>query len=113
MSIWKITPNTDSVDIDQKCIGLSPRRSSIPSDVAEHIHRDRGLHIQIRHNGDRQAFTQANDLSRLIAAAPEMLAALKEALANLRGLDVPGEGYEAPVNALLRDVINKAEGKTP
>ncbi len=74
---WKIANNTDTVDIAQGCIGLDPFRGSIPRDVWDHIRTNRGLHIQIRHNKDAQTFSQANDLARLIAAAPEMFAFLE------------------------------------
>jgi len=75
---WKIVNNTDNVDVDAKCIGLSPRRDTIPQDVWDHIATNRGLHIQIKHNKDPQAFAQANELARLIAAAPELLESIKQ-----------------------------------
>lgn len=86
-STWKISNNTDSVDIASKCIGLDPRRNTIPRDVADHIHRNRGLHIQIRHNGDAQTFAQANDLAKLLRAAPSMLEALEKIDSMIRELE--------------------------
>lgn len=69
--------NTDTVDIDQKCVGLNVYLEGVPADIKDHIHKNRGLHIQVRHNRDPQTFTQACDVAKLIAAAPEMLQALK------------------------------------
>lgn len=100
---WTISNNTDTVDIDDKCIGLSPRRSTIPRDVAEHIHANRGLHIQIRHNGDAQAFAQANELARLIAAAPDLLEAIVTVVNKELGLS-----FDAL--CILKDAIRKARG---
>lgn len=96
-SNWKIMKNTDSVDIDQKCLGLSPRRDSIPQDVADYIHKNRGLHIQIRHNGDPQTFAQANDLLNLISAAPELLS-IAEAYRNLLKTMAHTDGEVATYN---------------
>jgi len=89
---WKLTPNTDSIDIEQKSLGISPRRSTIPRDVADYIHENRGLHIQIRHNGNKQAFQQAVELQKLICAAPELLEALSECVSSLAS-EIAGE-YE-------------------
>ena len=77
-SNWKIIKNTDSVDIRESCLGLSPKKSSIPQDVADHIHSNRGLHIQIRHNKDPQTYAQACDLASLISCASEMLDVLDD-----------------------------------
>lgn len=68
----RITKNTDSIDIEQQCLGLDATRDSFPKDIRNHIHRNRGLHIQIRHNKDAQAFAQAADFANLIAAAPDL-----------------------------------------
>lgn len=103
---WKILKNTDSVDVDSKCLGLSPRRESIPQDVWGHIASNRGLHIQVRHNKDPQAFAQAEELSSLIAAAPELLEALRLAKKLLdlqyRPVRGPGTAYDKIVNALKK-----------
>ncbi len=40
-----------------------------------------------------------------------MLDAIKEAYENLKGEDLPAEGYTTKINALLSSVIAKAEGK--
>lgn len=104
----KITENTDAVDIDQKCLGLNATRESFPRDIRDHIHKNRGLKIQIRHNGDAQTHGQANYVSRLISAAPELLKELKH-LVNLLGdgpYNVPGL---ATLNA-AKAAIAKAEG---
>lgn len=105
---WKINHNTDSIDIDQKCIGLSPRRESIPSDVAEHIHSNRGLHIQIRHNEDAQTFAQANDLAKLIHAAPYMLEAL-ELLAD--EIILQGENGDQQNLSMIMHILLVARGE--
>ena len=115
---WKIVNNTDNVDIDAKCIGLSPRRDTIPQDVWDHIATNRGLHVQIRHNKDPQAFGQANELARLIATAPDLLQGLKdaeEALTIMTGhvppKDTELQAYLKVNIRYLRATINKAEGK--
>jgi hypothetical protein len=84
--VWKITPNTDATDIDQKCIGLNVSRTDAP--VSSHVYNDRGLHIQIRHNRNALTFDLSNDLARLIAAAPEMLEALEMAVKTLTDLEI-------------------------
>lgn len=113
MSQWKINRNTDFVDIQQKCVGLSPRRNSIPVDVADHIHRDRGLHIQIKHNGDAQTFAHAYDLATLISAAPEMLQALEQMLERLEGCVDKWESFEDHEIEMdiYKRVIAKAKGE--
>ena len=107
---WKITNETDSVDIDQKCLGISPWRPSIPSDVSDHIHKNRGLHIQIRHNGDKQTFAQANDRARLITSAPELLESLKELVSEIYQSGCIEYMNEASVYAdHFNQAVNRAE----
>ena len=73
-----IRNNTDGVDIREKCLGMDVFRTTIPKDVQDHIRIDRGLHIQIRHNSDPQAFAQAVSVTKLICAAPKMLTFLEK-----------------------------------
>lgn len=83
MKIKSITNNTDSVDIDAKCIGLDVQYGKVTE-----LHTNRGLHIQIRHNRDQATFEEANRVARLIALCPEMLEALREIAKLLGPLDV-------------------------
>lgn len=114
---WRITPNTDSTDISQECLGLCATRDTFPRDVADHIHTNRGLHIQIRHNRDKQTFSQASDLSRLIDAAPDLL---KIAKLVLNEWEAPTEGVLkgeliarlSQYAAEARAAIEKAEGRS-
>ena len=110
----KITKNTDSTDIDQKCIGLDASRAFIPADVRSHVHKNRGLHIQIRHNGDKQTFARASAVCDLIAAAPEMLEALEAVRDELLSMDVTlKHGCTHPLVGLLlltEQAIRRAKG---
>lgn len=99
-----ITQNTDSVDIQQKCLGLDATRSGFPRDVADHIHTNRGLHIQIRHNGDKQTFAQSVEIANLLASASMLHHAGKELLHWERFMG----GFEGEAWDLLRDALNKA-----
>lgn len=49
--------NTDTVDIDARSIGVHNT----------HGHANRGLSIQIKHNGDRRLLKKADELANLIA----------------------------------------------
>lgn len=51
--------NTDTVDIDAKCLGISSNASI----------NDSGLNIQIRHNGSKYLFNLANKMSKVIIDA--------------------------------------------
>jgi hypothetical protein len=51
--------NTDTVDIVAKSIGISSSGSF----------DDRGLKIQIRHNGDKELFRLANEMAQKIVKA--------------------------------------------
>jgi hypothetical protein len=103
---YKFAPNTDTVDISQKCLGISPTNDAIPSDVRDYIHSDRGLHIQIRHNGNKQAVEQAKAISRIICAAPEML----EALQNILEAYVHENGGYDDITDMVQTAIRKARG---
>lgn len=74
MPKFRIQPNTDSVDINSKCLGVDVW---VPGDSLSLLNMNRGLHIQIRHNGDKNTFEVANELSRLICNAPQMLQILQ------------------------------------
>lgn len=66
--------NTDTVDIDSKCLGIS---CWIEGDSTNQLNTNRGLHIQVRHNKSPEVFEEANRVARLITAAPELLEALR------------------------------------
>lgn len=104
MSRFKITNNTDNVDLRDKCLGLDVSRDSIPKDVADYILADRGLHIQIRHNENPQARGQANQIANLLSAAPDMLEAI-ETVVN-KELNLSFESL-----CILKDAIRKARGE--
>jgi hypothetical protein len=57
----------------------------------------------------RRGKALAKNKAKLAELSREMLEVLKEAYQNSKGLDVPGEGYEAPINRRLRLMIEKAE----
>jgi hypothetical protein len=108
--VYKIYPNTDAVDIDSKCLGLSvilENDSEVPN--------NRGLHVQIRHNRDRETFEIASHMSKLFASAPELLEALEHCVAYFEkykpqycGL---GDDKEcSPYNDAV-EAIKKAKGK--
>lgn len=69
----KLRPNTDSIDISQKCLGISPNYYGPETD-------NRGLHIQIRHNGSKEAYNMALKIQKVICAAPELVTILEETL---------------------------------
>ena len=69
-----IQNNTDAVDIDQKCIGLD---CWIEGDSVNLLNSNRGLHVQIRHNSNKEVFEHSNKIARLFAAAPELLRTLE------------------------------------
>ena len=95
---FKIQCNTDTVDIDNKCLGLS---AWVPGDSVNLLNTNRGLHIQIRHNGDESTYEAAIQLSRLLSAAPEMLALLERAEEYFEGFQLQQD---------IRELINKAKG---
>lgn len=72
---FRIQENTDTVDIDAKCLGLN---AWVVGDSVNLLNTNRGLSIQIRHNRDKETFEAANKLSQLVSAAPEMLRALNQ-----------------------------------
>ena len=81
----RIQNNTDANDIYHRCLGLS---CWIEGDSTNQLNTNRGLHIQIRHNKKSDVFVEANRVANLIAAAPDMLEALKRIIqsAPLTGL---------------------------
>lgn len=95
----KITKNTDAVDIDNHCLGLSCYIQGQPE-----LNKARGLHVQIKHNADPETFRAASELSNLIATAPEMLAAL-ENLENDDSSTMPESAW-----LLVKNAIKKAKG---
>jgi hypothetical protein len=107
---WIITNNTDGIDMEQMCLGLDPKRPSIPNDVAEYIHSNRGLHIQIRHNKDAQTFAQANDLASLICNAPIVLAALEQLFNSIVNEYKEQGRLSVDELAKIGEVILKAKG---
>lgn len=56
MNTW--LKNTDTVDIDAKCLGVTTLG-----------YENRGLHIQIRHNGDKRLFEAACKIANVIEKA--------------------------------------------
>ena len=104
----KFYKNTDSIDIQNKCIGMDIECSSIPSDVRDHLKRNRGMHVQLRHNGDSQTFAQVNDALNLIAAAPEFL----EALEHIKDLIELDNIDRIKVHRLCEEAIAKAKGES-
>lgn len=59
----KAYKNTDSLDIQQKCLGISVFSKT------EGVNNSRGLHIQIRHNGDKATYKQAIEIQNIIEKA--------------------------------------------
>ncbi len=68
---FKMRYNTDSVDINALSLGIDA--ASLESDLS----RNRGLHIQVKHNGDSPTFKAATALQDLLVAAPDMLSTLR------------------------------------
>ena len=99
--IKRITNNTGTVDIDQHSIGLDVSYEELTD-----LKNKRGLHIQIRHNRDKATFNEANNIARLIAAAPEMLAYLE----NL--LTFEGKVLDIFACNSIRALIAEARGKS-
>jgi hypothetical protein len=73
LGLFKISPNTDTVDIDAQCIG-----ASVLYGKTTELHNKRGLHIQIRHNRDKKTFEEANRILRFICSGSEMRDLLEE-----------------------------------
>lgn len=61
--------NTDTVDIDNKQIGISSGR------------KNRELCVGVNHLGTKQSVSDATKVAKLFAAAPEMLNALEHCVA--------------------------------
>ena len=111
---FKITKNTDSIDVQQKCIGMNITRTTWPIDVRDHLRTNRGLHLQIRHNGDKQTFGQANEVANLISAAPDMLEALEllngEVMLALLHLPKDSKVFESSTIEKVAKALTKAKG---
>ena len=102
---FKLITNTDNVDIDAKCVGVS---AWVSGDSVSALNSNRGLHIQIRHNRDKATYLAANELAQLIAAAPEMrkgLAGLVEAIQNYNPNATVGQLREALASHLELVVV--------
>lgn len=103
MNKYKIYKNTDSLDIQQKCIGLS-----IHSERDPELNTDRGLHVQIRHNENVFAFKAASEIAALFAASPRLLEALKNQMLTC----VCGEGEpKCPTCEESLAIISEVERK--
>lgn len=107
----KISPNTDSLDIVQKCIGLDTNIHGTDS-------VNRGLHIQIRHNGQRQTFRKANEIGKLFCASPELYACVKSLSENFPEIGTDNHVSGADLVDWLSEqwpywqaALKKAEGK--
>jgi hypothetical protein len=97
MQNFKIYNNTDNVDIDQKSLGLS-----VTYEPMREVNDNRGLHVQIRHNNDKLTYELANQLRKLLTAAPDMLGAL---LVIRASLDQESVGWH-----LANEAIKKVKG---
>lgn len=89
------------VDIDAKCLGLS---AWVDGDSTSKLNTNRGLHIQIRHNRDKETFEAASQLANILTVAPQMLKVLIEAERHLGGRD--------DLCHRIQDLIKKAKGES-
>lgn len=106
----RIQKNTDTVDIEHKCLGLD---IWIEGDSLNMLNSNRGLHTQIRHNGKKEVFDEACRVAQLIAAAPEMLEALNMLACEIEYRDKhnkPSNNYPH-VAELYAKAIRKAKGE--
>lgn len=102
----KLTSNTDSIDIDQKSLGLDVT----PNDYSD----NRGLHIQIRHNGTKGTFNAAVHLKDHIVKAvnlhEELIAALTKLVdSNLNGKEQTRMSVEE--FGKIYQLLKKAKGE--
>lgn len=97
MSKIRIQKNTDNVDIEQKSVGLD---CWIEGDSQNLLNTNRGLHIQIRHNGNKDTFEAANDVAKLIANAPRMLQVLRNIIGS-----APITGLSLALEKNIQDAI--------
>jgi hypothetical protein len=91
---FKITNNTDSVDIEAKAIGLH-----VSYDRPSDLHTNRGLHIQIRHNRDKATFKEANRVAKEVSEGIKALDLLQAGLESGVFDDAPV--YKADVKSVL------------
>lgn len=102
---FRLQKNTDSVDIENNCIGVS---AWVVGDSTSKLNTNRGLHIQIRHNKNKDQFEVASQLSNLISVAPEMFEELEYCLKYFKcSNDVVSEDYIKAIEKVLK----KAKGE--
>ena len=102
----RIQANTDTVDIESKCLGLS---AWIEGDSVKLLNTNRGLHTQIRHNGDKATFEAANRVSARIVAcvnACEPDGPIMRLLQDLKSEhEAHGEGADAAQVRLVAEAL--------
>lgn len=104
---FKLYANTDTVDIDDKCLGITVYPDGYPSPGTDALKRDRGLHIQIRHNRHRETFEAAREIEKLVAAAPDLLDAVRTLMAAHGDSGTP---YQKEAYAKALEAVKKAGG---
>jgi hypothetical protein len=108
--IW-VENNTDSIDIEDKCLGMD----ILIENVDKKVYYNRGLHVQIKTNRDKKTFEQAVKITHLFSAAPEMLNALEHVLAYFEKYEPKYCGVNddrgcSPYNDVLKAIV-KAKGE--
>jgi hypothetical protein len=99
---FKIQQNTDNLDITQKSLGLD---AWVEGDSLNLLNTNRGLHIQIRHGGNKNVFEAANKLSQLLSMAPEMLEFIKDVVEEQESQEEYGD---MTIIIVGKDIIKKA-----
>jgi hypothetical protein len=102
---YRIQKNTDTVDIDAQCIGLSAWQIE---DSTNQLNSKRGLNIQIRHNNQKDVFEAASELANIIATAPQMLDFLNNLYIEM---SQQGEYKDEALYSELTTLILKAKGR--
>ena len=108
MKKFRLQANTDTIDIESKCLGIS---AWVDGDSLNSLNVNRGLHIQIRHNKNEEVFKAANELAHLLSAAPEMYIALKQVISVFNVKDIDSLKAFAMIER-VKYLINKAERKS-